>query len=240
MNDSDKHSPYLEHHFDTLQQQYESTQLGMWIFLATEIMLFGGLFVGYAVFRSEHPEIFRYASRFLDVNLGGLNTIVLICSSLTMAWAVRAAQLSQNKILFNTLLATFLLACAFLGIKAIEYEHKWKHGLLWGEKYQAQTHETQNESADAPEHMEVTEQEPEVETAGEPKNVHLFFGIYFSMTGLHAIHVIVGMAFLIFLMVKTRQGVYHAQNFTFVDMFGLYWHIVDIIWIFLFPLLYLI
>ncbi|MBN2328835.1 MAG: cytochrome c oxidase subunit 3, partial [Candidatus Omnitrophica bacterium] len=137
----------LQHHFDTPKQQFESGKLGMWIFLATEILFFGGLFVAYAVYRSHHPEIFLYAHQFLDKILGGVNTVVLICSSLTMAWAVRCAQLSRRTGLIVCLFLTLLCAFGFMGIKYVEYEQKWKHGLLWGERYKPQSHASHEETS---------------------------------------------------------------------------------------------
>ena len=127
-----EHSGHLAHHFETKEQQFDSSKLGMWLFLATEILLFGGLFCAYAVYRANHPEIFVYAHHFLSKTLGGVNTLVLICSSLTMALGVRAAQLGKQKQLITMLFLTLIFAFSFMVIKAVEYEHKWKHGLLWG------------------------------------------------------------------------------------------------------------
>ncbi|MBD3162103.1 MAG: cytochrome c oxidase subunit 3 family protein, partial [Candidatus Eisenbacteria bacterium] len=166
-----QHDAHLAHHFETHQQQHESSKLGMWIFLSTEVLLFGGLFCAYAVYRANHPEIFQYAHHFLDKQLGGLNTLVLIASSFTMAWAVRAAQLGQRKKLIALLTFTLLCAFGFLGVKAIEYEHKWKHGLLWGKYYQPAEHgETSHgESAQEKASNETTTHEEEggAHAAGE-------------------------------------------------------------------------
>ena len=132
------HGPeFLHHHFENPLQQFDSDKLGMWLFLATEILMFGGLFVTYAIYRANHPEIFVYAHQFLDKTLGGINTLVLIASSITMAWAVRAAQLNQIKLMRTLLFLTLLGGLGFMGIKSIEYTHKWKHGLLWGQRYQS-------------------------------------------------------------------------------------------------------
>jgi cytochrome c oxidase subunit 3 len=268
------HVPHLAHHYRSLQQQYDAAKLGMWLFLVTEILLFGGLFCAYAVYRSSHPEVFVYAHRFLDKTLGGINTVVLICSSLTMAWAVRAAQLRNRRQLALLLAATFICACGFLGIKAVEYNAKWKHGLLWGRRYQPVEHVVDRApgaeaGAVAPVGAAPTVAPPPgagaVRTllpgpgkapgglaAGEaltarghdagsaPRNVHLFFGIYFVMTGLHGLHVIAGMVVIAWLFIRTVRGEFGDGHFTPVDMGGLYWHLVDLIWIFLFPLLYLI
>ncbi len=253
---------HVAHHFDNAEQQFESGKLGMWIFLATEILLFGGLFCAYAVYRSNHPEIFVYAHRFLDKTLGAINTAVLICSSFTMALAVRAAQLGRRRQLVALLGATLALAGCFLGIKGVEYEHKWKEGLLWGARFHA-------ELAPAPPALPQTL--PPVPTAaggerslippaaigpaglarpgrptvaenaeGPPHDVQVFFAVYFLMTGLHGIHVIVGMVLLSLMMVRAGRGEFGPAYMTPVDLTGLYWHLVDLIWIFLFPLLYLI
>ena len=172
-----EHPGFLAHHFDTPRQQFNAGKLGMWIFLVTEILLFSGLFCAYVVYRANHPEIFIYAHRFLDKNLGALNTCVLIFSSLTMAWAVRSAQRERKAALAVLLSITLLCGFVFLGVKYVEYRHKWHEGLLWASRY-----------------------EPQPEAAGheggqhqiEPRNVGIFFSIYFVMTGLHAVHVIAG------------------------------------------------
>ena len=290
------HPPHLAHHFDTPEQQFASGKLGMWIFLATEILFFGGLFVAYSVYRATHPEVFEYAHELLDKRLGGINTVVLISSSFTMALAVRFAQLGEKKKLVTALVITLLAAGGFLGIKAIEYEHKWKHGLLWGEHYRSHSTEAGAEAetdseheggsgsdrrgapaaelsepgGGSPESESETETESESEseserstiapsatgpgglakadshddahgeTHEEPDNVHIFFGIYFSMTGLHGLHVIIGMGLILWLIIRARRGDFGRGYFTPVDLVGLYWHLVDLIWIFLFPLLYLI
>ena len=134
------HPDYLGHHYDTPEQQFDSGSLGMWLFLATEVLLFAGLFCAYSIYRSHHPEIFLYAHQFLDKTLGGINTLVLILSSLTAAWSVRAAQMGNQKLLRGLIVATLLGGVAFMGIKSIEYEAKWKHGLLWGKLYHPTEH----------------------------------------------------------------------------------------------------
>ena len=267
------HDEHLAHHFDTREQQSESTKLGMWLFLVTEILLFGGLFCWYSVYRANHPEIFVYAHQFLNKVLGGINTIVLICSSFTMAWAVRCAQLGDKGKLVGLLAATLAFACCFLGIKYVEYSHKWHEGLLWASRY-APVHAAENpgehdeaKPEDVPEKpaeatpVETGEERsliapaaegPEGLAAGttgsaeeghgksEPENVGLFFSIYFVMTGLHLVHVLAGMTVIAWLLLRARKGQFGPENFTAVDLGGLYWHLVDVVWIFLFPLLYLI
>ncbi len=256
------HPEHLAHHFDTTEQQAESGKLGMWIFLSTEILLFGGLFCAYAVYRSNHPEIFIYAHRFLDKPLGATNTAVLICSSFTMAWAVRCAQLGRKKALVRLLATTIVLAACFLGIKAIEYEKKWKEGLLWGKEFHAElprpaapvvtlpkpppgidpnTRSLIPPAAVGPGGLARPGERLFVENpGGPPHDVQVFFAVYFLMTGLHAVHVIVGMIVLSWLLLRARRGEFGPAYFAPVDLGGLYWHLVDIIWIFLFPLLYLI
>ena len=262
-----QHASHVAHHFDSAEQQFDSSKLGMWLFIATEILLFGGLFVAYAVYRANHPEIFVYAHQFLDKTLGGVNTLVLICSSLTMAWAVRAVQLGKLRQAALLLLLTLLCACGFLGIKFVEYEHKWKHGLLWGKNYKGEhaaaapalaetlvipqaEHDGSASSliaraAPAPGGLAAPEQSPDeasgrVSFGESPRNVHIFFGIYFAMTGLHGLHVLVGMGLIVWMLIRTRRGAFGPDYYTPVDLVGLYWHLVDLIWIYLFPLLYLI
>jgi len=254
----------LAHYFDTTRQQFEAHKFAMWLFLVTEVLLFGGLFCAYAIYRANHPEIFLFAHTLLDANLGATNTVVLLFSSFTMAWAVRAAMLGQRRLLPVLLVITLLCGFGFLGIKGIEYHHKWQHGLLWGERFdyaelkahdapgqEAPAHETPDHGAPAQDeaaHEVMSELDRAAvvsvehgEEPGEiPRNVHLFFGIYFAMTGLHGLHVIVGMIVIAWLLVRSLRGDFGSRNYTAVDLGGLYWHLVDLIWIFLFPLLYLI
>lgn len=265
---SDQHDPHLAHHFETPQQQFASNKLGMWIFLATEVLFFSGLFVAYAVYRANHPEVFIHASELLDKSLGGLNTVVLITSSFTMALAVRLSMLGQTRKLVAALVVTLVLAGGFLGVKAIEYQHKWKHGLLWGQHYDPHTEHVEHgdaEHAAAAPHAAADEakeadaarsniapsatgptglarpgEDHSIQHVDDPSNVHVFFGIYFAMTGLHGLHVIIGMGLILWLILRARRGEFSRKYFTPVDLVGLYWHLVDLIWIFLFPLLYLI
>jgi cytochrome c oxidase subunit 3 len=270
------HSPQRLHHFDSTGQQYESVMLGMWIFLATEILLFGGLFCAYAVYRANHPEIFEYAHVFLSKPLGALNTVILLCSSFTMATAVWAAQAgaSRRRMLTIMLALTILCGVGFLSIKYVEYQHKWKEGLLWGKLYRPQeahpgfvVHQALEHGQSPPtpvvpsSTLPTTEPDASavfrpVDTAwrglrapGSPpslqpvqavRNVQTFFGIYFVMTGLHGLHVIAGVIAISWLLVRARRGHFSAAYYTPVPVVGLYWHVVDVIWIYLFPLLYLI
>ena len=327
-NDHADHPPHLAHHFETPKQQFESGKLGMWVFLATEVLMFGGLFCAYAIYRGNHQDVFLYGYGALDKMWGATNTVVLLASSLTMAWAVRAAQLGKQKLLLTMLFLTFMGGVGFMCIKGVEYYAKWDHHLFPGTKnafyfeasgqakypealehaiayidskntggHATGSHAQHTEMAEhgdaestASEAAHAEEVKPTIvhaafappadvslikpppspadhgvvdsaiDNAGisetrnaqhtqltwdslkpeEQKKVHLFFDIYFMMTGLHGIHVLVGMAVIAWLFLKARKGVFGKDYFTPVDVGGLYWHLVDLIWIFLFPLLYLI
>jgi cytochrome c oxidase subunit III len=230
-----EHPPFLAHHFDTPQQQFDAGKLGMWVFLMTEVLFFGGLFCAYAVYRAIHPEIFLYAHQFLDKNLGALNTAVLIASSFSIALAVRCAQCDQRRALIACIAITLALAAVFLGVKYIEYKQKWEHGLLWASRFQAAGHPAALEHAGAapPGHAAAAATPP-------PRDVGIFFSIYFAMTGLHGIHVIAGMGVMTWLLAMAVKGRFSSQYYNPVDYTALYWHLVDIVWIYLFPLLYLI
>lgn len=380
------HPDYVAHHFDTAQQQYDSGKLGMWLFLIQEILFFSGLFVAYSVFRALYPEIFVYAHQFLDKSLGAFNTIVLLFSSFTMAWAVRNSQLGQNRGLIINLSITIACAGIFLGVKAVEYTHKWDEGLLWSSQFTYGTaahhvsegwsqslinasipfavllalfalgalvlfvlknvkyaivslvlaicclsyftgvflartipaavasvsgepsHEaapslvapngllgapsgpvpgkvtvagaetahatdaaadaeaahaadaasaTPGEDASAASALDprnIVQQEAALDSfesnetlesheshaAEPPPRVGIFFSIYYVMTGIHAIHILAGIVALTWLLPKALDRKFHADYFGPVDNVGLYWHLVDLVWIFLFPMLYLI
>ncbi len=253
---SHEHAPHLQHHFDTAEQQFDAGKLGMWLFLATEILLFGGLFCAYAIYRANHSEIFLYAHQFLDKVLGGTNTVILLCSSLTMAWAVRASQLGQRRLLIVLLILTLAGGFGFMGIKYVEYKAKWEHGLLPGTHF-APHEEGEGKAAPAPPAgpsatikpaaagpagtVRADDAEGHRAAHGKrPSNVQIFFGIYFLMTGLHGLHVLAGMGAITWLLIRSIKGHFGPDYFTPVDFVGLYWHLVDLIWIFLFPLLYLI
>ena len=214
----DKSSPdFLYHHFYDVNQQYETSKLGMWGFILTEVLTFGALFVAYTVYRAWNPDMFIGANLLLDVNKGLLNTIVLIGSSLTMALAIWAIQLKKKKLSLVMLFITFICAAIFLGIKYLEYEHKFHLGQLPGEYYSYMG--------------------PEIAHMNNP---HIFFSIYFIMTGLHGLHVAIGMGLIAWLMVLTARDKLHSAYYTPMELVGIFWHLVDIIWIFLFPLFYLI
>lgn len=207
--------PELQEQFETPTQQKEASTLGMWIFLVTEVMFFGGLFLAYTIYRRQFAGAFGLASNTLNVVIGAANTAVLICSSFTMVMAVRAAQIGSRKALIVFLILTILFGGVFLGVKAYEWNEKFAEHHVPGPTF----------------HLEGT-------TAQGP--AQLFFSLYFTMTGLHALHMIVGEGLMLFLLWKAYAGKYSPSYYTPVDIGGLYWHFVDIIWIFLFPLLYLI
>lgn len=301
----DDHPAHLAHHFDSSGQQFSSGKLGMWLFLATEVLFFGGLFVFYSVWRAHHPEIFHLGATQLDWKMGALNTAVLIVSSITMATGVTMAQLGRRKALQICLALTFLGGAGFMTVKYFEYSAKIQHGAVWGRAFDAdkindhirheaegKPHETAVEGEavemDGAAHaggqmvsvasrrddfaleyqdiqLEVTRsavqpaargpaglsetaavQAPrgvvyaDADTDPMTKDVATFFSIYFCLTGLHGIHVLAGMALIAWLFFRARAGHFGPGYFTPVDLGGLYWHLVDLIWIFLFPLLYLI
>lgn len=340
------HTPHVAHHFHSLSQQFAVEKLGIWLFLATEVLMFGGLFCAYAFYRGRHPEIFLYGHQFLPTHWGAINTVVLLTSSLSMAWGVRAAQLNQRGVLKIMLIATLLGGVGFMVIKGIEYQSKFEHDLGPGpgnafylvpeglseeeradlvdaksteiahieEYYGIRQHAapvhldgdhtasadprggasgdavegradaadvaSESDAEDASEaastsRLVAVDLPPQNQSAVSPpaapskgvnaafltgttpagehntysyaqlpeldqKRTHVFFQIYYLMTGLHGIHVLVGMGLIGWLIVRAFGGAFSSVSFTAVDVVGLYWHLVDLIWIFLFPLLYLI
>jgi cytochrome c oxidase subunit 3 len=303
-DDHHDHPENLAHHWENLEQQFEANKFGMWLFLATEFLLFGGLFCAYAVYRGNRPELFEWGSQFLDTKMGAVNTAILIASSLTMALAVWAAQKGLQKLLVWMLVLTFMGGVGFLVIKYFEYTAKFDKNIFMGAAYYTPSPAKDKDKAGAhgdehhgDEHaagMEIVADAPPVSSftlesdaadlprtdiaPGEagpgglardpeiapkianpykphgghhdypdhvkseerPANAHIFFSIYYCMTGLHGIHVVIGMAVIGWLTVRAIRGDFGPENFTAVDLGGLYWHVVDMIWIFLFPLLYLI
>ena len=209
-----EHPAFLQHHFVDAAQQREASKLGLWIFLLTEILLFGGLFCAYAIFRAWYPDMFYNAHKHLNVTLGAVNTVVLILSSVTVALAIRSMQLDKPKQTILFLILTIAFASTFLVIKYVEYSHKIHLGQLPGKFYFYQ--------------------------GIEGTNPHIFFSIYFGMTGLHGLHVLGGMGFLSWVLHRTFKGDFSSEYYTPLELGGLYWHLVDMIWIYLFPLLYLI
>jgi cytochrome c oxidase subunit 3 len=234
------HPRFLAHHFESSEQQFDSGKLGMWLFLVTEVMFFSGLFCAYAVYRAAHPEIFIYAHKFLDTNLGAINTVVLLVSSLTMALAVRAAQLGQQRMLILHLILTLACAGVFLSIKYVEYSHKWHSGLLWAGKFHPDLSHGEGSHDEHVDGASTTGTHDSHADEAIPRNAGIFFSIYFCLTGLHGIHILAGMGAIVWILVRAIRGDFSADYYGPVDFVGLYWHLVDLIWIYLFPLLYLI
>jgi len=345
-----EHPSWLAHHFDDAEQQFDAGKLGMWLFLVTEVLFFSGMFCAYALYRNRNPEVFEFCSSFLNEKLGAINTGVLLFSSLTMAWAVRASQLRETKTLVGMLAATLGCAAIFLGVKAVEYSHKWGLGLFPGKFYQSQlpgahhsdvnylfylsipaavmlvffvlyyvygivsankfhlrvagplvvaalcyfagvglgtvleaehdeaasshadhSHDEHSDHSQGDhsqgDHSQGDHSQPAVPTvslvsvdsgplhdvvttpaeAATPDSTvnqrgmaGLFFSIYYCMTGVHAVHILGGMLVIAWLIIKAARLEFHSEYFGPVDNVGLYWHLVDFIWIYLFPLLYLI
>jgi cytochrome c oxidase subunit 3 len=228
--------PDVAHHFDDVEQQYMAANLGMWLFLATEVLFFGGMFLGYTQYRFWYPLEFAAGSHRLDIWLGTINTFVLLTSSLTMALAVRAAQTDDRPGSMRFLTFTIVLGSAFLGIKAYEYHHKYEEHLFPGSSFSFSAGHTSSGERDSQNAAPAAE----AREGFQPESVELFFSFYFAMTGLHAVHMVIGIAILAVLLAAARRGAFSATYFTPVEMTGLYWHFVDIVWVFLFPLLYLI
>lgn len=233
------HGP-LHHHFDDMEQQRECNNLGMWLFLATEIMMFGGLFFAYSLYRFKYPAAFHAGSEHQKIGWGTVNTFILLASSMTMVLAVYAATSRNKAALVKWLVITFVLGVGFLGVKAVEWGADYKEGLVPGLNW------TYYDLDVARHHGEEHRQNVQREIAtlaqegGHPQQVLMYFVIYFSMTGLHAIHMIVGLILVGYFIWTARMGRYTNGNDQPIEIMGLYWHFVDIVWIFLFPLLYLI
>jgi len=214
---SEHHHPFLQHHFEDLKQQHEASTLGMWVFMAQEFLFFGGLFLAYAVYRHMYHAAWHAASHHQNWKVGAANTIVLIASSLTMALAVWAAQTNRRKLTVAMLIATLLLGGVFLGVKAFEYHEHWTEGFFPGSHF--------------------TYQDP---NPALTPGIQLFMLFYFAMTGMHALHMIIGAGLLLYFIFRAWRGDFGDEYYGPVEVMGLYWHFVDIVWIFLFPLLYLI
>lgn len=248
------HNPALQHHFDTPGQQKEAATLGMWAFLVTEIMLFGGIFMAYTVYRWAYHEIWSAAAAHLNTPLATINTVVLLVSSLTVALAVHAAEVGNRRQLVRLLLLTMLLGVTFLGIKFTEYGEKFAHcagyvnPIAWatgGERLSEAECLVPGKNFLFP--VEVASEGESVTTeaavAAQPgmKSPHqLFYFLYFCATGLHAIHMLIGLAVVGTITWMARRGRFSPEYSTPVEIGGLYWHLIDIIWVFLFPLFYLV
>jgi cytochrome c oxidase subunit 3 len=211
------HDPALAHHFHDLDQQRRAAELGMWLFLVTEFMFFGGLFLAYLVYRYWYPAEFALGSQTMNVALGAINTLVLLTSSLTMALAVHAATVSNRRMLIVLLWATIILGTVFLGIKAYEYHHKY-----------------------AEHHIPFAGQEFHAESEQHRLGLATFYNLYFLMTGLHALHMIIGIGLMLILVVAAYRGGLTGPRSIVVHNSGLYWHFVDLVWVYLFPFFYLV
>jgi cytochrome c oxidase subunit 3 len=205
---------HVAHHFDKADTQFDAGRMGIWLFLVTEILFFGGLFCAFAVFRSWYYADFVEAHHHLDKVMGATNTVVLICSSFTMALGVRSAQEGKKERTTLMLALTILFACVFLVIKYFEYSHKFHEGLLPGSYFHAEGFKTAH--------------------AG------IFFAVYFMMTGVHGLHILIGIGLITWVLLRNQRGEFGGRYYAPVEGVGLYWHLVDLVWIYLFPLLYLI
>ena len=219
--------PALQHHFENMEQQREAGTLGMWVFLVTEIMFFGGMFLAYTLYRYKYPEAFAAASNHLDIRLGAINTVVLIISSFTMAMAVFSTQIGKRRNSIIFIVMTMALGLAFLVIKAFEYHSKYVDNLIPGtlipgRPFNPNLHEMHWPAGVA------------------PGNLQMFYVIYFAMTGMHALHMLIGLGILTVILIMAWRGRFSPEYHAPVEISGLYWHFVDIVWIFLFPLLYLL
>jgi cytochrome c oxidase subunit III len=220
--DTHAQPPGLAHQFEDIEQQHETDRLGMWVFLATEIMFFSGLFAAYTIYRSLYFPGFEEGSHALNVRLGAINTMILLSSSFTMAMAVRSAQIANRAALMLFLSLTMILGVAFLGVKADEYHAEYVEHIIPGINFAPQ--------GEAVQHL----------GSANPEHVQLFMCFYFLMTGVHSLHMMIGLGLLLTLLLRARGGAFTPQYFAPGEVTGLYWHFVDIVWIFLFPLLYLI
>lgn len=225
-----EHLPYVRHHFANAEQQREASNFGMWLFLLTEIMFFGGMFAAYLIYRNWYYPAFVAGSHWMIIWAGTLNTTVLICSSFTMAMGVYSAELRNRKALVRWLSLTLLLGCVFLGIKAFEWHAEWVEHHVPGLNFSTSdfTHVDPRYPQDKPLAPDMAEK------------TQSYFSLYFLLTGVHALHMLIGVSILVFLIFHAYRGAYTGGHMNLIENFGLYWHFVDIVWIFLFPLLYLI
>jgi cytochrome c oxidase subunit 3 len=222
--------PQHRHHFETEEQQREAGSFGMWLFLLTEIMFFGGMFFAYLLYRNWYYDAFVPASNQLNMWLGAANTAILITSGFFMALAVWAAEVRKREILVWMLVLTTVFGCAFLGVKYFEYKEKYELHHIPGANYSIAMF-----TDPAAYHLNEKPLAPDM-----AQKTQIFFFLYFAMTGMHAVHMIIGIALLGWLIWRANRGDFSAGYVAPIENFGLYWHFVDIVWLFLFPLLYLI
>jgi cytochrome c oxidase subunit III len=228
--------PALQHHFENMEQQREAGALGMWVFLVTEIMFFGAMFLAYTLYRGMYPQSFASASNHLSIWLGGINTVILICSSFTMALTVYCTQIGKRRLQVAFLILTMIFGAGFLGIKAVEYRDKYRDNLIPGNLIPGHPFNPTVQQEGAP----YNEHALHLLEGATVKQVELFYWIYFAMTGMHALHMIIGLGIMSFLLYFSIKGWYGPEYHNPLEISGLYWHFVDIVWIFLFPLLYLL
>lgn len=235
------HHPALQHQFDTMEQQKEAGTFGMWVFLLTEVLFFGGMFMAYTLYRIWYFDAFAAASTSLGLGLGGFNTAVLIGSSLTMAFAVRSAQTNKPRATVNWLLLTIVLGAVFLGVKVVEYADKFEHHHVPGPSFvwEDPSHAA-GEGAVDPSAANLSPEEAVRHAEEMQRRTQIFFSLYFTMTGLHAVHMIIGIGILSVIAWMAHKRKFDDKYYAPVEMSGLYWHFVDIVWIYLFPLLYLV
>jgi cytochrome c oxidase subunit III len=228
--------PALQHHFENMEQQRVAATLGMWVFLVTEIMFFGGMFLAYTLYRNQYPEAFASASNHLDITLGAVNTAVLIVSSFTMALAVYCTQVGKRQIQIVSLILTIVLGLTFLGIKAVEYHDKYEDRLIPGRLIPGHEFNPQVAATEG----DTDKHKLHLIGSATVQQVEIFYWIYFAMTGMHALHMIIGAGIMLVILTLSIRGRFSPEYHSPVEITGLYWHFVDIVWIFLFPLLYLL
>jgi len=237
---TDENGNHHAFHYNNSEHEFEASKFGVWIFLCTEILMFGGLFVGYILYSGIYPEVFEAGAQFLDWKLGALNTAVLLFSSFTIAVSIRNLQMNEQKKAFRNLLITFICGLAFMGIKSVEYNHKFHQGLYPGKYFNYQPH---HEDAAHAKDKHADKRQPDsaaTHVSELPKNIPMYFSFYFVMTGIHGSHVIIGMGLILWCMIRLRRGEFGPNHYTFVEGAALFWHLVDLVWIYLFPLLYLV
>ena len=224
------HKPYQQHHFDTMHQQTQSTLLGIWLFMAQEILFFGGMFAAYTIYRILYPQAWALGAASQNVWLGMINTIVLIGSSLSIVLAVHEARHANKWKVMKWFGVTLLLGTVFFGIKAIEYGGKWDHQMVPGLNWDSH-HALETINHHLAEDAQITEL---------PQGIQIYYSLYFVMTGMHALHMVIGFGLAIWIMIKNARNCFNEEYYPHIEYFGLYWHFVDVVWIFLFPLLYLV
>jgi len=240
---TDTDGSHYAFHYKNSNHEFEASKFGIWVFLCTEILMFGGLFVGYIINSGKYPEVFEVGATFLDWKLGFLNTVILLFSSFTIALSIRNIQIGEQKKAFNNLLVTVLCGFAFMGVKGYEYSHKYHLGLLPGKFFNYTPHHAEGDShasGDTHNAHDKSNASESSHVSELPKNMPMYFSFYFVMTGIHGTHVIIGMCLIIWAMIRLKRGDFDPKHYTFVEGAALFWHLVDLVWIYLFPLLYLV